>query len=240
MKSVFAVLVCAGLATTASASVITFSPTGPAIEREFGPNSTRALGSLVNTGSGVFNGLGGAILTEADPHTIGTTEAMFNALSRPSTVSSSVSTVGNVRTVTIAWSTDGGVAMIQPGDGLGGQPIQQVSFELGTPNFPLGGINDPDFIAFDHAESATPGTFSANFTLLDAAGGSIFAGTWFVNLTGAGEIAGRTFVAAGGADLANFNIGGGVASVSYFVVPAPGSLALLGLGGLVATRRRRA
>lgn len=45
---------------------------------------------------------------------------------------------------------------------------------------------------------------------------------------------------AGGFDRAVFNLGGSAAidNVS-FVVPAPGSVALLGLGGLVAARRRR-
>jgi len=241
MKNLCAVLLCAGLAATASASVITSSPTGPTVDRESSPYTTRALGSMVNTGNAVFNTAGGAFLNEADPHTIGGSDAMTNAFLRPSTVSSSVTTVGLLRTVTIEWTTDNQGVMIQPGDMLGGVPFQTVSFELGTANFPNGGIDDPDFVSFAHAPDAMdPTIFLADFTLLNATGGTIFAGAWFVNLNGAGEIAGRTFVGAGGADLANFNIGGGRAVVSYNIIPAPGSVALLGLAGLVAGRRRRA
>jgi hypothetical protein len=150
-----------------------------------------------------------------------------------------VTTVGNLRTVTFSWDTDGAIAMLQAGDLLGGAPVTTLSFETGSANAGPNGLSDPDFIAFDHdPDAATPGTFLASFDLLNATGGSIFAGNWFVS-AGATGISGRTFVTAGGADLATFNIGGGTATVRYFVVPAPSAMALLGLGGLVATRRRR-
>lgn len=236
MKSTLLLAAVAGLASVASANVVfTTSATGPSIANSvFG---ARAAGDTVETGNYIFNSAGGTALNEA-VHTVGGSDAMTNALSRPSTVSSTVTTVGNLRTVTFSWDTDGAIAMLQAGDVLGGSPITTLSFEMGTTNSGTNGLLDPDFVSFDHAPSTTPGTFNAQFTLLDAAGASIFAGNWFVS-AGAEGISGRTFVGAGGADLAGFNIGGGTATVRYFVVPAPSAMALLGLGGLVATRRRR-
>jgi hypothetical protein len=236
MKTTLLLAAVAGLASVASADVVfTTSATGPTLANSvFG---ARATGDTVDTGNFIFNAAGGVALNSAI-HTVGGSDAMTNALSRPSTVSSTVTTVGNLRTVTFSWDTDGAIAMIQTGDLLGGAPITTLSFETGSVNAGPNGLSDPDFIAFDHAPAATPGDFAASFNLLDATGGSIFAGTWFVS-AGATGIIGRTFLSAGNADLATFNIGGGTATVRYFVVPAPSAMALLGLGGLVATRRRR-
>ncbi len=229
----------AGLTSTASAGVLNNSPFGPSLHNTNNPFAT-VDGTGVHAGNAVFNDAGGAILNDADLHTLGTSESMSNALERDSTISSTVTTVGNVRTITLEWSTDGGAAMIQPGDGVGELPITTLSFELGTQNFPNAGVNDPDFLAFNHSEDGdNPGTFLADFDLLDADGDLIFAGNFFVDIA-SGAIAGRTFISAGGADLADFNIGGGVATMSYTIIPAPGALALLGMAGLAgATRRRR-
>ncbi len=49
----------------------------------------------------------------------------------------------------------------------------------------------------------------------------------------AGDVIGFRVRSADGA------LGAGTLTISNFVIPAPGSLALLGLGGLVASRRRR-
>jgi|GEM_PF-5960332 len=238
MKNVIAMFVCAGLASAASASIFSSAAHGPSLASE--GNVGLALGENVNTGNGVFNSLGGAILNQAAAHELGTSGPMTNVLGRAATVTSTVTTVGDLRTVTLNWSAAPGVAMIQPGDALGGAAITDLSFEMGTANFP-GGAFDPDFIAFDHAVNPNdPNTFLASFTLLDALGSTIFNGSFFVDYNaGTNEIGGRTFIAAGGADLAGFNIGGGSASFSYFVIPTPASTALLAFAGIAAARRRR-
>ncbi len=238
-KTVLAVIACAGVASAASANIFSSSAHGPSLDRD--GNIGLALGSVVDTGNGVFNALGGALLNQAATHEVGTSGPMVNALERPNTVTSTVTTVDDLRTVTFEWRAATGTAMIQPGDGLGGSPITDISFEVGTTNFAGGGVFDPDFIAFDHdVNPSDPTTFLAAFTLVDATGGTIFSGNFFVDFNaGTNQIGGRTFINAGGADLANFNIGGGTASFSYFVIPTPASAALFGLGALAAARRRR-
>ncbi|TVQ63588.1 MAG: hypothetical protein EA378_01490 [Phycisphaerales bacterium] len=239
MKNVIALCVCAGLASAASASIFTTSANGPSLDRD--GNIGLALGSVVDTGNGVFNTAGGALLNQASAHEIGTSGPMVNVLERPNTVTSSVTTVDDLRTVTMTWRSAPGTAMIQPGDALGGLAITDLSFEVGTANFSGGGIFDPDFIAFDHdVNPADPTTFLGAFTLVDANGATIFDGSFFVDFDAVtSEVGGRTFIAAGGADLSGFNIGGGTATFSYFVIPTPASAALFGLGGLAALRRRR-
>ncbi len=237
MTKTIAIMALAGLAGAAHADLITASAFGPAVA-QVPTYETKALGDVTNAVNGVFNAGGGAILNDA-AHTLGTSEAM-NAALRATTISSTVVTVGTTRTVTIEWSTDGGLAMVAPGDGLGGLPITTLSFENGSANAGGNGIDDPDFVAFNHAaDPMNPGTFLADFDLIAVGGGTIFSGSYFVSLNAPTEVSGRTFIGAGGADLANFAIAGGVATISYEIVPAPASAALLGLGGFAAARRRR-
>jgi hypothetical protein len=234
MMKIALCIAVAGLAAAANADIITASAFGPSVEA---PVYSQALGDTTNVVNGVFNAGGGAILNDS-LHTIGGSDPMNNVFQRSTTITSTVSTVGNIRTVVMTWETIG-QNMLQPGDALGGTPITQLSFENGSANAGGNGINDPQFLAFNHApDPATPGTFLAGFELLGAGGSVIFAGTYFVSLNDPTEISGRTFIGAGGADLAGFSINGGRATVSY-LIPSPTSAAVLGFAGLAAARRRR-
>lgn len=230
------VLACA-VGSTASAGILSGSSK---VERIGLGGSPDALGSLVNAGNAGFISDGGAILNSIDNHTLGTSEPMTNALDRASTITSTVTTEGNLRTITVTWITDNGGAMLLPGDRLNQQPIIGLSFELGRQNFDAGGIFDPMFRGFDHEEDAEdPGEFLAEFTLLDTSGGTIISTNWFVNFDAATDsIGGFVIITAGGQNLGNFGIGGGTATVRYFI-PTPGPAALFVLAGFAASSRRR-
>lgn len=202
------------------------------------PADRTASGDLADTIVAVFGAGGGAALAGAQAHEIGTSETFAN--NQFTDVSSTVTDNGDgTRTVDITWLTNDGFPLFGP-DGFGpGDPITDISFELGENNAGTNPVDDPDFISFDHPEDASnPGTFLAEFNLLGADGTSVlFSGNFFVQQQGSG-FSGLTFVGAGGADLGTFGIGGASASITYNI-PAPGAVSLAGLAGLAAVRRRR-
>lgn len=79
----------------------------------------------------------------------------------------------------------------------------------------------------------------SGFTIFDSDLNSLGTFALTVNGSTANSLAGVAVVGLGGADIGGFDM----ASIQLFweieKVPAPGAMALLGLGGLVATRRRR-
>jgi len=114
----------------------------------------------------------------------------------------------------------------------------------------LSTFNDPadgSPVLFRGGGTTDPGlniwSFSTNSTVTFTAGTQAFAGSATWNLTPAqfafftgGPASGDIYFAADDVtDLPNAQIVG-----QYRVIPAPGALALLGLGGLAAARRRRA
>lgn len=143
-------------------------------------------------------------------------------------------------TINFEWISQNGVNLIPTGSTIDGGVIDTLSFEMGSSNTPGDGLGWGQPFTFDHPESATtPGVFEASFDLLDTFGGTIFSGSWFVSALPGNEFQGRTFISAGGADLAQFGIGGARATVVVNEVPEPTTIALLGLGGMVILRRKR-
>jgi len=69
---------------------------------------------------------------------------------------------------------------------------------------------------------------------------NLAAGTYYIGLSGFGDVGSGSVdsdeIADGGQHSQNF---GYKLSIGFSIVPAPGSLALLGLGGMAMTRRRR-
>lgn len=244
MKTSFGFLAVAGLAAAAGAQLT--ATNGSELGYSLTPNQNgqfEALnGDLVDTGIAVFGPGGGALLSDFD-HVIGTTQSAVSPLGINTQVSSSVSDNGdNTNTLTISWLGLGALGgltnLIPPGSGVGGDIIDTISFELGSANFGPNGFDDALFDGVIAPDSNGDGTLEADFDLFDSTGGILFSGTFFVTESATG-FGGVIFIDAGGADLTGFDIAGGEARVTYAVIPAPGAAALLGLGGLVAVRRRR-
>ncbi len=228
------VLTVAGLATAASADLITASAFGP--HAVTAPTYGEAAGDVTNTVNAIFDAGGGIILNSL-AHTVDSSEAMTAGF-RPTTMTTTVTTVGSTRTITMEWLTDGGAFMVEPGDSAtGAGPVTTLSFEHGSANAAGNGIDDPDFVAYNHPFDGT--SYLGAFDLLGAGGAVLFSGSYFLQLPSATEMDGRTFISAGGGDLSGFGITGGRSTWSYEIVPAPASAALLGLGGFAAARRRR-
>ncbi|MEQ8850467.1 MAG: hypothetical protein RIB32_01640 [Phycisphaerales bacterium] len=226
MKTAFAIALCAGTVATA-APVFTASNSSPFALDNTHLGTRDANGDTVNTGTALF-GTGGALSINTS-HTIGGSDAVVDGLGSPGTVSSTDVDNGNgTRTLTITWVLDNFANMIPPGTTVGGTPITTISFEAGSANFAGDDIAPTGY-------AGLPG--DGAFDLLGAGGAVLFSGTWFLTDNGTG-FSGATFVSAGGADLSAFGIAGGVATITYNV-PAPAGAAVLGLGGLVAVRRRR-
>jgi len=240
MRIVLLAGVAASITSVAGANVIQSVTQHPGLAHNvFGTAPTHGAeavtGDTVNVAITAFTpSAGGAILVGPGVHTAGGVNAVNSvapALIANTTITSTVTTVGTTRTVSILWIADlapfnGAIA--QPGLGVGGQQFTSIFFEMPGNN---AGAN-----LWDDAQKIGPAT--GTFNLLDNLGASIFG-------TAAGITdSGTSFnisngVNAGGTPIFNFPIGGGTWTVSYEIIPAPGAFALLGLGGLAAARRRR-
>ncbi len=128
-----------------------------------------------------------------------------------------------------------------------------------TPGAGFGGVlgaDSGDLTTFNNASDGTPSgfvgsssvglniwSFSSDSTVTVDAGAQAFVGsaTWTLDAAQyadflAGATSGDIYF---GADTDDDIAAGAVLIGQYSVVPAPGALALLGMGGMVATRRRR-
>lgn len=103
--------------------------------------------------------------------------------------------------------------------------------------------NTPSLFSSSSDNGLNMWSFSSDSTVSFTAGSQAFAGsaTWNIDsaayaLLLSGNSSGNIYFPADDAS----DIPGAQALGTYNVIPAPGSLALLGLGGLACTRRRRA
>ena len=239
MKTIlFTLCACAG---TASASGLFQSVTQSAQHQLdnsgfTNPIAASATGDTVGAGVTGFGAGGGAFLSGAGIHTIGGSDILASGAPGTipdGTITSSVSTVGGVRTLTIVFGADGGGAIAPAGLAIGGAPVDTVFFELPGTNGGTDLIDDPMKI----------GVATGTFDLLGTAGASLFSsaatitdsGTSFSANNGVGITGVDLFDPAVIGDI----ITGGSYTISYAVIPAPSTFALLGLGGVVAHRRRR-
>ncbi len=184
---------------------------------------------------------GGAFLGGPLSHTVGTTQAMGAAVN-PNFTTNIIDNGNGTRTLEATWFTSTGTALFGPGTTIGGQLITTIQFELGRNNAGTDFFEFPGIGAIKHPDTNSDGVLEAQFSLLDAGGASIFNGTFFV-FQEIGGFSGIVSLSAGGADLGTFNIGGGIARITFNVedgvIPAPGAIALLGLAGMATARRRR-
>lgn len=204
------------------------------------PNSVEAVGT-VDTALVAFSAGGGAFLGGPLSHSVGTTQAMGAAVN-PNITTNIIDNGNGTRTLEATWFSSSGGPLFAAGTTIAGSPITSIQFELGRQNAGTDFFEFPGIGAIKHAVDAASGAFLADFSLLDASGASIFNGNFFV-FGEIGGFSGIVSIGAGGADLGTFNIGGGVARITFNVtdpvVPTPGAVALFGLAGLAGARRRR-
>lgn len=236
MKCVLAFGAVVALAGLASAQQFTSSAVSPyTLNAPVNPAS--AIGDSMDVSLSIF-GTGGAFL-DSGSHTFGGSAALTNNVVN---IATTEVTVGNIRTYTIEWTNVAGGAFINAATTVGGTPVTQMGFEVGEGNAGTDFIHDSEY-QFPLHPFGVPvvGRYAAQFQLFNGAGTDLFGGggSFFVLDQGAGVgISGVVFVNAGGANLGTFDIQRAVATINV-QVPAPASVALLGLGGLAAVRRRR-
>lgn len=239
MKKTIAMAAVCGMAAAASAGVFSSANNPGGAEHVFGtspfngnPNALLT-GDTVNAALTVFSAAGGAFAAGPGVHTVGSTSALAGipGVTADMVITSSVTTVGTTRTLTISMIAANGAAIAAPGLGIGGALVDSIFFELPDLN---GG---PDL--FDDADKV--GAASGTFNLLDNTGASLFGTAAGIDDFGTSFSVGNGVTTGPGSDLFGFApIGGGTWTISYEIVPAPGAAALLAMGGLVAARRRRA
>jgi len=141
--------------------------------------------------------------------------------------------------ITIQWvGLDPGsnFATIMPvGTNIDGDPVTSIAFEIGGPNV----LNDV-LESVDPSFSASEILFN-NFILFDDTGAALFNNS--INPAAfdlsSGGLQATPTIAAGGADLGDFAIAGGQLDLTIRFVPAPGTISMVAVFGMVTLRRRR-
>lgn len=241
-----ALCLCAGLANAtpifSSANSSDIIGGTPAPTPGFSPMALT--GDTVNMCVTGFSANGGAYLNGPVTHTVGGTTSgpsVAPGIIAPFEYASTVSTVGSTRTVVVDIYAVGAGAFLTtiagPGLTLGGAPVTSLRFEMPGLN---GGVN-----MFDDGDKV--GLATGTFTLVGTTNGVSAIGLFSTaaTITDFGtSFSVSNGVNAGGANLFDPNavgatITGASFTISYEVVPAPSAAALLGVGALAATRRRR-
>ncbi len=175
------------------------------------PNN-HAFGGLENAGSNLTGNAGDAFQIASLHTNLGATELVQVEM-------------GN-------FSANGALSAWQPFAGL----LSPNGVVFTSWRFDMGGIAaGPDDIAWDFDFNV----INAGFTVFDSAGASIGTFALTVDNSSANALSGLGVVGIGGGDIGGFDL----ASFQLFweieKIPAPGSVTLLGMCGLIAMRRRR-
>lgn len=190
-------------------------------------------GDTVNVAVTGFTPTTGALLYGPGLHTVGGSSALASAaaaLFADGTVSSTVTTVGDLRTVTVSIRGGGASQAIgTAGLTLAGASLTSLFFEVPDLN---GG---PDLFNDSEKISAAAGTF----VLRGAANAALFTTGAIVDDFGTSFSLGNGVTIGNTGNILSFGIIGADYTISYRV-PAPGVAGVMALGGIVAARRRRA
>ncbi|MEL7474270.1 MAG: PEP-CTERM sorting domain-containing protein [Planctomycetota bacterium] len=241
--------IAAALALTAAAGVASAALTsaGPVpgfANYVFGPaptgggSSTVVAGDTVDAAVTGFGTGGGAFLSGPASHTVGAGPTILPSggpgLIPDHIIDTSVSDAGGIRTLTIAIGA-GGAALAPAGLAVGGAAIDTIFFEIPDLNGGPDLFNDP----------AKAGPATGTFDLLGTGGASLFStAAGVTGETPAGDFSvGNGVGIDAGLDLFDPAVTGDILTGGLWVIsyeiPAPATAGLLGLGGLVAIRRRR-
>jgi len=201
-----------------------------------GTYSARDAAGVFGARMAVFSTAGGAFLDDAtggpagaNLHDFGLTQSMGLGAGNNILISSTQTILPNGnQQIVFSVFTETGAAFVPAGATIGGATINAIQFDIGTPNAPA----DPvDFVSPITVVSATFSIFTTAATSFGP-----FAST--ATTPGGNSLTLRSGVSAG-TDITGFGVNRMDVTVEVTKIPAPASLALLGLGGLVATRRRR-
>jgi hypothetical protein len=227
-------LVCAS--GSALATVTGVTNYGAMIVPNSGGYGNRDAVGVFGARMAVFSTAGGAFFDDAtgaagpNLHNFGADESMgMQFEGREVRIASSQTDLANGNQLIrfTCYMGDGG-PFVPVGATVGGQTINALQFDVGTPNAPADPVNFN--VAAISIVSHSFIVQSATTTFGPFAGG---AGS-----PGGNDLTYRAGVQAG-TNITTFGIARFVIEVEIQKIPAPGALALMGLGGLVAARRRR-
>lgn len=246
-----AVLALAAAAGAATASVNFQSVTVPGTAQHLfgtspnGGSSAVVAGDTVDAAMTAFGAGGGAFLNGPASHTVGAGPTVLPSgapgLLPNGGIDTFVSDSGNIRTLTIfMFATPDFLTPVAPGGlAIGGASLESIFFEI--PDFNGG----PDL--FDDPQKVGPASGDFDLIGVDITAPTtpviLFSAAAGVDNFGSSYSVGNGVTTGPGSDIFDaatlgFAITGGQWVISY-EIPAPATAGLLGLGGLVALRRRR-
>ncbi|MCE7972774.1 MAG: hypothetical protein DYG92_00385 [Leptolyngbya sp. PLA1] len=226
------VIACAGTSALADVGPVTdFSRTTIAGAPTYTPRD--AFG-IFGARMAVFSPAGGAFYDDAgggagpNLQNFGVDESMGLFAGRDIRIVSSQTILSNGNQIVSfdAYTADG-LPFVPNGATVGGQIINAIQFDIGTPNAPA-----------DPVDFNTPITVVGALFTVSSASSTFgpFAPTTAV--VGGNGLTVRAGVQAG-TNITTFGLNHFHVEVEIQKIPAPGALALMGLGGLIAGRRRR-
>ncbi len=232
MKSIAVLaLVCAAGSALADITNITNFQNLPGSQAGY---TQRDASGIFGARMAVFSAAGGAFYDDStggagpDLQNFGVDQSMGMFQGRDIRISSSMTILpnGNQQIIINAFTADGN-PFVAPGTTLGGSTINALQFDIGTPNAPA----DP--IDFNSAITIVSATFTVSSATQSFGPFNSLAASPNGN-----DLTLRSGVNAGN-DITGLGINRFTVTAEVTKIPAPGALALMGLGGLVATRRRR-
>lgn len=250
----FACVVVAGLATSAGAELTTLGATNILTAETLNRNAellnfttanrtssgdSYTSETLIQTAGGAFfldDTAGSSFIVDAAPADGGQNLTYTTPVSM-TTVAADLDNGDGTRTAlvqTTALDAAGAsIAWVPAGVTNGGDPFVAWRMDVGTT---AGGVDGLD-IALNPGESVN--FLGSGFAAFDSTGGVLGVFALTLDDSAGSTASGLAVIGIGGADIAGFDLAAIQLFWDYEIVPAPASLSMIALGGLVAARRRR-